>query len=58
MHKIKYEVKNMKDMLVFSLLCYAYCVTAAPWATGSHLLVFSIPHGVDITMEFTRGHTH
>lgn len=46
MHKIKYEVKNMKNMLVFALLYYAMRIVlwAVPWSKSWHLLVFSIPH--------------
>ena len=52
MHKIRCEVKNMKNMLVSALLCYAYCVMGCSLGKKiSHLLVFSIPHRVDRTIQ-------
>lgn len=44
MHKIKYEVKNMKNMLVFAYYAMRIVLRAVPWAKISHLLVFGIPH--------------
>lgn len=42
MHKIKYEVKNMKNMLVFALLCYAHCVMGC--SLGENITSVSIQH--------------
>lgn len=42
MHEIKYEVKNMKNMLVFALLFYVYCVMGC--SLGRHLTSVSIQH--------------